>query len=287
MTPKDTLAKEIHAMSPHERKALRAIRYKVASDGMEAVKVRPREVVPSLSKESAKQFRSQILTQRGGRAEKAGLRTAEKAEKKSAAKVNGRMAKLQKALQEAAGMPAETTVQAVAKVAKKRALEAEIAILEKEGSDLSADFTPGNSVPFKSGLFKSVIAPGLTLRGRIDALRIVEGADGGEGEMHIIEHKARQGGLFGAPREYERIQCLGYIHLVRDRNQRERGQSMPVRCILVETFEGDTSRREVLEDADLWGGQVVDVVGRRAGELRALVRGDPSASDVLSWLEGL
>ncbi|CAK0846638.1 unnamed protein product [Prorocentrum cordatum] len=136
-------------------------------------------------------------------------------------------------------------------------------------------------------MFKSTIAPGLLLRGKIDALRTVEGASSSESEMHIIEHKARQRKLFNSVREYEEIQCLGYIHLVQDHNQRERNESPLVRCILVETFGEDSSRHEILENPDLWHGKVLDVIRRRAEELTALVRGGPSASDLLSWLERL
>mmetsp|Transcript_9835 Transcript_9835/g.26203 ORF Transcript_9835/g.26203 Transcript_9835/m.26203 type:complete len:392 (-) Transcript_9835:82-1257(-) len=291
LTPEDRLEKETKAMGPSERRALYAMRQTgVHADSMAASQVGPRKVAPSMSEESAKEFVGQVRRQRGARAEKVGLETAEKAEKKSAVTVKGRMAKLEAALMEEAEKQVKTVVQEVARKVAMQQLEAEIANLKMEDSCLSASFTPGNLVPksvFKTCMFKSAIAPGLSLRGRIDALRMVEGASGGEGELHIIEHKARQHGLFTKVRDYERIQCLGYIHLVRDRNHRERGQSNPVRCILVETFEGDTSRTEVLEDADYWEGNVVDVVRRRAEELWALARGDPSASDVQSWLERL
>jgi len=142
------------------------------------------------------------------------------------------------------------------------------------GSEISAPFIPDNW-----GVFESIVAPNVVLRGKIDALRTAEG------ELHIIEHKSRQHKLFKRVREYEKIQCLGYIHLVQD-YMRERGESPPVRCILVETFRGQSSRHEVREDPIFWR-EVIGAVRSRVDELQALMRGGPSASSVLSWLERL
>jgi hypothetical protein len=283
LTPEDILIEETKKMKPTEQIALRRMREKaVVNENKEAIYVDPRKAAPGLSKESAKVVMSQIMQQRGGRFEKRGLKTAEKAEKDSAANIKKRVVKLEKELSKQERKPAETKVEEVAQERAQVALKAEIEALEKQESELSSPF-----IVRPRGMFKSTIAPGLLLRGKIDALRTIEGASSSEDEMHIIEHKARQRKLFNAVREYEEIQCLGYIQLVQDRNLRELDESPLVRCILVETFEGDSSRHEIVENPDLWHGKVLDVIRRRTDELAALVRGDPSAGDLLSWLERL
>eukprot|EP00439_Symbiodinium_sp_Y106_P078651 s1993_g17.t1 len=196
--------------------------------------------------------------------------------------------------------------------------------LRKAAAKTAAPFQAGNTK-----LYSAEVAPGLLLRGKIDAHRQM--SDEGCHSIDIFEHKARQRALalpglrlaagrtapdtaewdllsklrqaatWSANRKgrcrspanaqcmechvtgcKEKIQCLGYIDLVK----RDSGDS-GVRCFLVETFQGTSWQCEVKQEPELWKERVLGVVSKRADELQDLMRPDIATETVREWLDSL
>mmetsp|Transcript_592 Transcript_592/g.1665 ORF Transcript_592/g.1665 Transcript_592/m.1665 type:complete len:278 (+) Transcript_592:406-1239(+) len=277
----------MEALDPAEREALRSMQAEAVASAGAPLECSPSEVAPSLSRAGADSVLREIRLQRGIDAEELGLGTAQEAERQSAAGVQSRIARLERSLREEEERPVQSVVDEVARKRTQEQLRAEIESLRKERSLLLAEFLPGGGgseiskpfIPENGGVFESIVAPNVALRGKIDAMRAAEG------ELHIIEHKARVHKLFNKVREYEKVQCLGYIHLVQD-HMRQRGDTPPVRCFLVETLRSQNSRHEVRADPTFWR-EVIGAVRSKIDELQALMNGGPSAARVLSWLERL
>merc|ERR1712129_49183 len=86
-------------------------------------------------------------------------------------------------------------------------------------------------------------------------------------EIHIIEHKRRQRKLCQTVKGYERIQWLGYMHLLRHYHR-----DAKIRCFLFETFQQDTWKCEIEDDPDWFQVSILDVVRRRTRELIELIQ---------------
>jgi len=180
------------------------------------------------------------------------------------------LAESQELLREQKDILANTRVELQAVLEKQSAkVEAEVEKLSKSARELRAPLQPGNKKTF-TGL----IAPGLHLRGKIDAHRNVND------EVHIFEHKARQRKLLKTVPMNERIQCLGYMDLV----QREHEASCAVRCFLVETMQGETWQQEIKPKPMLWQ-QVVGNVYKQACQLKQLMQSNANVHEVLDWLD--
>lgn len=279
LTPEDAAAREKSRLSKKSRQAL----YRLAQGAIEApagTRVDARKIVPNITAATAKQIKSDVMMQRGVRAEAAGLALAESADKKVAKDTREQILALQRAADEEARQVTERLAAAHSRQdADKIQAESDqrrndicnaIKVLSQRASQQEAPIVRGHK------LFRSDISPGIAITGRIDGQRIVED------EVHIVEHKARQSKLFMTLREYEKIQCLGYMHLVRHENHQ-----CSVRCFLIETFKEESWRCEVVEDAELWEEGVLEVLKRRAQEFQDLMQQGARTDAALSWFEAL
>lgn len=284
LTRVDAAYREETALSESQRRALRAVqRRSIAAPDAQRVHDAAKEAVPSLSDTTAAQIARSVNWARGRKAEAPGLSTATVADQKVAIEAKAKVAMLQTTLKKEEQLRDERLAQAssvtetasVEKDFKKKSerIAVDIGGLSKTVAEHSLPMIKGNTK-----LFSAQVADGLVLTGKIDAQRNLDE----HGEVHIIEHKARQRKLFNALRQYEQIQCLGYMDLV----QRDFPDN-DVRCFLVETFKGTSSRCEVSKEKDFWEDAVLGVVQRRAGELQGLMLGGAPAGEVLAWLDAL
>eukprot|EP00930_Biecheleria_cincta_P059394 TRINITY_DN45139_c0_g1_i1.p1 TRINITY_DN45139_c0_g1~~TRINITY_DN45139_c0_g1_i1.p1 ORF type:complete len:417 (-),score=87.71 TRINITY_DN45139_c0_g1_i1:31-1281(-) len=299
LTPKDSALKEVRALPVEKRQAIYQMKEQ-AIRAKNSVSVDIRKVAPGVSKATAEHIAGAVKMMRGTIAEKSGLEIAAKVEQKQAKKTMTKVGSLELQLQKEAAMmkmqkdalgpmedllnksPEERNVlmEALAQIEvqyqqKKSAMESEVKLLKRSAVVHAAPLREGNNK-----IYKAILVPGLKLTGMIDAQRNIDGDGTSSQEMHIFEHKSRQTRLFKSLRDYEKIQCLGYMSLVKHDSI-----DATVRCFLVETFKEDSWRCEVEDEPDMFQEAILQVIQRRAGELRDLMQKDAGEKEVHSWLE--
>jgi len=305
-TKEDATAFEKKKLSSNQRDLLRKLQ-SAAVAAPKAVRVDAKRHGLNVSAQVAQQLESEVRMQRGVNGERKGLKAAEAAEQKRAKQQKTRSEKLQmgaklltlqsdaigdmQELLEAfrkqdpaiADLLLKSDLIAARDVVPRREDAKTIAKAMKDQSKKLRKAAAKTAAPFQAGntkLYSAEVAPGLLLRGKIDAHRQM--SDEGCHSIDIFEHKARQRKLFYTLKEYEKIQCLSYIDLVK----RDSGDS-GVRCFLVETFQGTSWQCEVKQEPELWKEQVLGVVSKRADELQDLMRPDIATETVREWLDSL
>jgi len=305
-TVQDATTAEKKKLDPAQQLLLRKLQEKAVKSET-AIKVDAKRLGFNISDQAAKEIESEVAMRRGSNAESRGLKMAEAEEMSRAKQQKAVSDKLQQGAQllslqvdafdtmqdlisalktldpSAAAELLRSDLEPAKGLLPKRidpkeaakTLAAKSSKLRKDAAKMATPFQAGNT-----RMFRAEVIPGVRLCGKIDAHRQVAGE--GPSEIHIFEHKARQRRLFQKLKDYEKIQCLAYIDLVK-REQTDAG----VRCFLVETFQGSTWQCEVEDDQDLWQDKVLSVVGRRASELRDLMRPDTSSERVREWLDHL
>lgn len=302
-TKEDAAAFEKKQLSPDQRDLLRKLQ-SAAVAAPKAVRVDAKRHGLNVSAQVARQLESEVQMKRGVKGERKGLKAAEAAEKKRAKQEKTRSKVLQMGaklltLQSDAIGDMQELLEAFRKQDPAMAdflLKSDLIAAREDAKTIAKDIqtmkdeskklrkaAAKRAVPFQAGntkLYSAEVAPGLLLRGKIDAQRQM--SDEGCHSIDIFEHKSRQRKLFKTLKEYEKIQCLGYIDLVK----RDSGDS-GVRCFLVETFQGASWQCEVKQEPELWKEKVLDVVSGRADELKDLMRPDIATETVREWLDSL
>ena len=176
-----------------------------------------------------------------------------------------------------------------AKVDMKRKVEADLAARQETLVLKAAHETKKARIleaPMKQQLtLETELADGVYLTGRMDGVQAVPGE-----KLIVTEHKHRQRRLFGYVKQYELIQCLAYIHLMRSEQDRlgwdaktseilKSGRAAAgtgpftgaeVTCRLVETYGSTDRADDIVMNEPLWASTVKCLVSR-SSKLQAVV----------------
>jgi hypothetical protein len=296
-TPDDKFVAEVSKLEPRERMHIHNMITKASRETDHRKKWLDREEIDKVSKGrlsavSRQVMQTRVLQRRGTREESEGLdKFQEKQEKESVMVAKKIMTKVKNIEKEEEKPEPKTERIKAAREEKIQKLKEEVVELTQEKTILKSPIrrkVVAKTRPTQR--FSAEMADGLILSGLVDAARSIEGPEFPVPEMHIIEHKARQRKLFKQLRKYEEIQCLGYIHLVKQDRKKDimqvcEEEDRRLRCFLVETFEDDSWRCEVDWDEDYWQGTIVDMLREKTDSLRALLYGNPEPNDVRRWFD--